>query len=226
MKITYLGQAGLLFETGGKTIVIDPYLSDSVAKIEPQNVRRTPIDERFLQIQPDVIVVTHNHADHLDKETLCHYLTAESKTLVLAPRSAWLELRKFGGLDNRYIAFNAGTTWTEDEIVFQAVKAEHSDEYAIGVILSAERKNYYITGDTLYSERVFESLPKTAIDVVFLPVNGVGNNMNFADAKRFAQRIKAKKTVPIHIGTFDNLNAESWDCKNKAIPSLYGEINL
>ena len=32
MKITWLGQAGLLFEIEDKTIVIDPYLSDSVAK--------------------------------------------------------------------------------------------------------------------------------------------------------------------------------------------------
>ena len=37
MKITWLGQAGLLFETNGKTILIDPYLSDSVAQIEPHN---------------------------------------------------------------------------------------------------------------------------------------------------------------------------------------------
>ncbi|MBE5751135.1 MAG: MBL fold metallo-hydrolase [Clostridiales bacterium] len=226
MQITWLGQAGLLFELSGKKILIDPYLSNSVAKIEPQNYRRVPVDERFLEIKPDVIIITHNHADHLDKETLCHYLDENSEVTVFAPNGAWQEVRKFGGQKNNYILFNNGTTWTEDFASFRAVKAEHSDEYAIGVILSAEGKNYYITGDTLYSERVFESLPKTAIDVVFLPVNGVGNNMNFADAKRFAERIKAKKTVPVHIGTFDNLNAEDWDCENKVIPSLYKEINL
>lgn len=37
MRITWLGQAGLLFETGGLKIVVDPYLSDSVAKLQPQN---------------------------------------------------------------------------------------------------------------------------------------------------------------------------------------------
>ena len=91
MKITWLGQAGLLFETEGKKILIDPYFSNSVAKIEPQNYRRIPIDERFLKIKPDVIVITHNHADHLDKETLCHYLTQESEVTVLAPNGAWQE---------------------------------------------------------------------------------------------------------------------------------------
>lgn len=32
MKITWLGQAGLLFETGETTILVDPYLSNSVEK--------------------------------------------------------------------------------------------------------------------------------------------------------------------------------------------------
>ena len=66
MKITWLGQAGLLFETDGKKIVIDPYLSDNVKNFEPQNYRRVPVDEAFLQIKPDVLIITHNHLDHLD----------------------------------------------------------------------------------------------------------------------------------------------------------------
>ena len=48
MKITWLGQAGLLFETDGKVILLDPYLSDSVERIEPHNRRRVPVDPRFL----------------------------------------------------------------------------------------------------------------------------------------------------------------------------------
>ena len=33
MQITWIGQAGLLFDMGDKKILIDPYLSNSVAKI-------------------------------------------------------------------------------------------------------------------------------------------------------------------------------------------------
>ena len=226
MKITWLGQAGLLFETNDKKIVIDPYLSNSVAKTEPKNYRRQPIDERFLKIKPNVILITHNHADHLDKETLCHYLSEDSEVTVLAPSGSWQELRKFGGVKNKYVLFNNATTWTEEFACFRAVKAEHSDEYAIGVIIQAKGKNYYITGDTLYSEKVFESLPNLEFEMVFLPVNGVGNNMNVVDAQAFANRVKAKYNVPVHFGLFDDINGADIRMKNKIIPNLYQEIKF
>ena len=225
MKITWLGQAGLLMETRGKTVVIDPYLSDSVAKVQPQNYRRVPVDTRFLEIKPDVIVLTHDHLDHTDKETLARYLTGETATVVLASGNAWKNVRSFGGKHN-YVLFNNGTEWTEAHIRFRAVYAEHSDEKAIGVIVSAEDKNYYITGDTLYNENVFESLPKLPIEAVFLPVNGKGNNMNFTDAKRFAERVGAKYTVPVHFGLFDDLSVERWDCEKAVVPKIYEEIAL
>ena len=226
MQITWLGQAGLLFEVNEKKILIDPYLSDSVAKVQPQNFRRIPVDARFLAIKPDVIVITHNHLDHLDKETLCHYLSENSEVLVLAPDGAWQEIRKFGGLKNNYVLFNNGTAWTEEYATFRAVKAEHSDAHAIGVILTLFGKNYYVTGDTLYSERVFESLPPLPIEALFVPVNGVGNNMNPADAYRFAARIGAKMSIPIHVGMFDEKRPEDIALPNRKILPLYEKTEI
>lgn len=223
MKITWLGQAGLLFETDGKKIMVDPYLSDNVRNFEPKNYRRVPVDGRFLEIHPDVIVITHSHLDHLDRETLKYYLTDDASCLVLAPNGSWQELRKFSGNSN-YVLFNNGTSWTEGKITFTAVKAEHSDAFAIGVIISAEGKNYYVTGDTLYNEHVFESLPEVELEAVLLPVNGVGNNMNMTDAARFAERVGAKYTVPLHIGMFDSLSANEFACSNRVIPVIYEEI--
>ena len=225
MKITWLGQAGLMFETENKIILVDPYLSDNVKNFEPKNYRRVAIDERFLKINPDVIIITHNHLDHLDKETLKYYLTENASCLVLAPNGSWQELRKFGGNSN-YVLFNNETTWTEGKLTFTAVKAEHSDPYAIGVIINTEGKNYYVTGDTLYNEQVFESLPDIEIEAVFLPVNGVGNNMNMKDAARFARKVNAKYTVPVHFGMFDTLTAENITLDNAVIPKLYESICL
>ena len=223
MKITWLGQAGLMFETNGTTIIVDPYLSDSVAAIEPKNKRRVPVDEDLLKVKPDVIVLTHNHLDHTDPETLKHYITEDSNICVLASGNAWTEARKFKG-NNNYVMFNRHTQWTMNGITFTAVKAEHSDTQAIGVIIDAEDKRYYITGDTLYNTDIFEDLPD-GIDVVFLPVNGLGNNMNMTDAARFCEKIGAR-AVPMHCGLFDDFNMNEWEYEDKLVPEFYKEIKL
>ena len=224
MKVTYLGQAGLLFEKRGFKIMIDPYLSDSVEKINPKNFRRVPVDERFFSIRPDVMIFTHNHLDHYDPETVSRFITEDSGITVLASKSVWDSVRKFGG-NNNYILFNRHTEWTENEIKFTAVKAEHSDITPIGVIIDDGERKYYVTGDTLYNEEIFGDIPSD-IYALFLPVNGVGNNMNMSDAVRFANRINAEKTVPIHIGMFDELTANSFKSESKVIAQAYKEINL
>lgn len=223
MKVTWLGQGGLMFETGGTVIIADPYLSNSVEKIEPKNYRRVPVDKSFLEIKPDIIILTHNHLDHTDPETLEHYLKEDSGICVLASGIAWQNVRKFGG-NNNYVMFNRHTEWTEKGIHFTAVYAEHSDANAIGVIIEAENKKYYITGDTLYNREIFSDLPKD-IDYVFIPVNGVGNNMNFTDAERFCNVIGAK-AIPIHCGLFDEIDMNMFGYKNKSVPQFYKEIEL
>lgn len=224
MKITWLGQAGLLMETGNKCIVIDPYLSNSVEKIEPENKRKVPVEKRFLTIKPDIVLLTHDHLDHTDPDTLEYYLTGEKQVLVLASENAWKKVRNLFKGNNNYVQFNRHTEWTEDELWFCAVKAEHSDEHAVGILMKAEGKTYYFTGDTLYSTEIFEDLPEN-IDYVFLPINGKGNNMNMSDGKRFCERIGAK-AIPLHCGLFDDLDMNTFAYENKSVPEFYKEIQL
>lgn len=203
MKITWLGQAGLLFEHNGKKIIVDPYLSDSCRKVNPKSVRRYPVDEKYLQAEPDVLVLTHDHLDHTDPETLEHYLSRDKSITVLASYNAWNHVRKMGGSHN-YVMFNAGTEFTAGGICFRAVYAEHSDLYAIGIWFEVEGKTYYVTGDTLYNTKIFPQLPDK-LDYLFAPVNGKGNNMTFTDAKRFKEMCGAKILVPLHWGLFDDI---------------------
>ena len=98
MKITWLGQAGLLFDNGKTKIMIDPYLSNSVEKYEPKNYRRVPVKEVFLSVTPDVMIFTHDHLDHYDPETAPVFLRREEKRMtVLAPASVWKKARQEGG---------------------------------------------------------------------------------------------------------------------------------
>ena len=227
MIITWIGQAGLLFNNGKIKIMIDPYLSDSVERIEPKNFRRVPIQKALFDIEPDIMIFTHDHLDHYDPETASVFLSKTDKSMtVLAPSSAWQKARSHGNGHN-YVQFNRKTEWAEHGFRFTAVKAEHSDAFAIGVIIEElfSGKRYYVTGDTLYNSEIFDDLPKD-IYAVFLPINGVGNNMNMADAARFAKKTGAKHVVPIHYGMFDELDPNAFECDKKIIPTIWQEINF
>lgn len=224
MKIIWIGQAGLLIETGGKKIMVDPYLSDSVEAINPKNWRRVAVDENLFEEDIDMIVITHDHLDHLDPQTLERFLKKDKILTVLAPYNAWQQVRK-NGKNRNYVMFNRGTVWTRDGIIFTAVKAEHSDLPAIGFIIDDGEFKVYVTGDTLYNKDIFPELPKN-LDAVFLPVNGVGNNMNISDAKQFAKMTEAKKAIPIHWGMFDELDVSDFDLVNAIIPKIYEEVQF
>lgn len=228
MKCTWLGQAGLFFDFDGVKVIVDPYLSDSVAAVNPANKRRVAVDETFFCIKPDVLILTHDHLDHTDPETLDIILNKWTGICVLASQNAWKHVRAYGK-DHNYVMFDRGTYWTQGEIYFQAVHAQHSDDAAMGVLITYQNETYYVTGDTLYHDKVIEDVKKTgrSIEAAFLPVNGVGNNMNMADAARFAQAVCAKKVVPIHFGLFDDLKPEQdFCCENKIVPEIYKEIKL
>ena len=224
MKIIWLGQAGLLFEHNGYKVMIDPYLSDSVVKVNPRNYRRVPVDESIFEIKPDMMIFTHNHLDHYDPETAPRFITDKTSITVLAPTSVWNEVRKLGGINN-YVEFDRHTEWSEGGLHITAVKAVHSDAYAIGVIIDDGERKYYVTGDTLYNREIFEDIPDD-IYAVFLPVNGVGNNMNMTDAKRFCEMVKPTVAVPMHCGMFDELDLNDFEYESKIVPTIYKEIYL
>lgn len=223
MKVTWLGQAGFLLEKNGKKILIDPYLSDACGKRNPASRRRLPLQEAFLSIVPDVILLTHAHADHTDLETLQHYLPGNGNVLVLAGANAWQEARTLGG-SNNYVRFRPGCRWTWENFTFTAVKAEHSDPESIGVIVDDGSRKLYFTGDTLYQEDIFSMLPKD-LWAVFLPINGRGNNMNAADAAAFARRTGARYSIPVHYGMFDEIDPKVFCAENRLLPTPYQSIS-
>lgn len=224
MQIKWIGQAGLLIDTDKFKIMVDPYLSDSVAKVNPANRRRMKINENLFEEKPEIILITHNHIDHLDPETLSRLLGNDRSITVLAPHGSWEKVREYGGNHN-YVMFNRKTVWTYKNVTFTAVKAEHSDLNAIGFIIDIENTQLYITGDTLYNKEIFDDLPDD-IYAVFLPINGVGNNMNIEDAKRFAKKTGAKFAVPVHWGMFDDIKPECFEVNNIIIPRIYDEIKF
>ena len=229
MKVTWLTQAGLLFENGNITVMVDPYFSDSVGAVNPEKHRRVPADESYLDKTPDVILITHEHLDHLDPETIEKILgKAEKPITFLAPQNAYQKLLKYGGMHN-YVMLNPHSVWSERGITFYAVHAEHSDRTAVGFILDDGEKTYYVSGDTLYNYDVIDEvleLVEDGVDYAFLPINGKGNNMNAKDAADFAYEIDAKCAIPVHYGLFDSLDPEAFDFEDAMVLEPFNTVEL
>lgn len=218
MKVTWLTQAGLWFENGHVTVMVDPYFSDSVGEREPSKHRRIAADDRFLRT-PDVLLITHDHLDHMDPATLARVLDTDRRITVLASAGAYEHLLTMG-YAHRFVCMRPHSVWSEGGITFYAVKAEHSDPHAVGFILDDGNRTYYVTGDTLYNYDVLDDvldLVEDGVDYLFVPINGEGNNMNAADATDFAYEIEAKHAVPLHYGLFDDIDPQTFDFENALI---------
>ena len=220
MKVTRLGQAGLWLEAGGVKILVDPYFSDGAFEVSGVH-RRKPFPNRVWDFKPDLLLITHDHIDHYDPETAIRFVNENTAVTVLSPKSVWEKIRLCGGKNN-FVLVSPGVSWTQANAEVTAVTAYHSDPYAVGFVVRAEGKTVYITGDTLYGEGLYSG----AVDCVFLPVNGAGNNMNAADAARLADRCGAKLAVPVHYGVLDGLTHEVFSHKNKFVMEDFTEYEI
>ena len=220
----WLEQASLLITAAGKKILVDPYFSRCVEAENPSWPKRKDPPAWVWDIRPDVLVFTHDHIDHCDPETFPRILASREKILVLCSPSTWDRACAFGGSHN-YIRFARHAEWTEGGVRISAVKAEHSDPAPIGVVIEAEGKTLWVSGDTLYSSEIPADLPER-IDVAFFPVNGVGNNMNAVDAKRLADAAGVKRVVPLHVGMYDSLTPDVYPGDEKWVLTPYKEYEL
>lgn len=229
MKITWLTQAGLLFENENIKVMVDPYFSNSVGEISPEKNRRIPADASYLETDPDVVLITHEHLDHLDPETIEKIIEKAKKPITfMAPENAYRKLVKYGGPHN-YVMLNPHSVWSERGITFYAVHAEHSDRTAVGFILDDGERTYYVSGDTLYNYDVIDEvleLVEDGVDFAFIPINGKGNNMNAKDAADFAYEIDAKRAVPIHYGLFDSIDPEAFDFDDTLILEPFKTVEI
>lgn len=71
-SVTWLGHASFLIRLGGHTVLTDPFLSDYASPIDGVGPRRfTPPALRAHELPPvDVLLLSHNHYDHLDTRAL------------------------------------------------------------------------------------------------------------------------------------------------------------
>ena len=174
MKIKFLGQSGYILKSGNTEIIIDPYLSDSVNRVAGRP-RTLPFPINPQDINCDAVICTHNHLDHLDPDTV---LEIPPEQYFITTNEGISELKKLG--KENAAALNVSDSIKIGDFQITAVFADHTVE-AFGLIVKAENKTLYFSGDTLYNEKLF-NIAEYNPDITFICINGRLGNMNVNEA--------------------------------------------
>lgn len=194
MTIRFLGQSGYVLKIKNSEIIIDPYLSDSVNRVAGRP-RILPIPIEPKNIHCDAVICTHNHFDHLDPDTVSQI---NRKQLFITTNEGKSELQALG--QNHVKALNVGDRVTIGDFIITAVFANHTVE-AFGVIIKAEGKTLYFSGDTLYDEKLF-AIAQYKPDITFICINGRLGNMSCDEALIVAEKIGSRVNIPNHYDMF------------------------
>ena len=217
MTIRFLGQSGYIIKTEKAEIIIDPYLSDSVNRVAGRP-RTLPIPINPQNISCRAVICTHNHLDHLDPDTVAQI---NDEQFFITTNEGKRELSKLG--KQNVVSLNVGESIAVGDIEITAVFADHTVE-AFGLIVKAENKTLYFSGDTLYNEKLFD-IANYHPDITFICINGRLGNMNVEEALITAKNIGAKINIPNHYDMFASNSENPHTFTNQIANGFIMEFN-
>ncbi|SHN05793.1 metal-dependent hydrolase [Gracilibacillus kekensis] len=196
MRVSFHGQSCVKVQTKQHTILIDPFISGNP---------KSDLDPHAQE--PDVILLTHGHNDHVG-DTIS--IAKRTNCLVVAPNelAVYLESR---GLNTHPMHIGGAHQFDFGKVkftpAFHGSMFEDEDGNKIyggmpgGILFYAEGKTIYHAGDTALFSDLKLIGDQNDIDLAFLPI-GDNFTMGPDDALIAADWVKAKRTVPMHYNTF------------------------
>ncbi len=218
---TWIGHATVLLQVAGVNILTDPHLTERASPVSfagPQ--RRVPPALDFDELPHiDMVVISHNHYDHLDAKTVVRlarqtgggprfFVPLGNKAwfaelgIVDVVEMDWWDRRDFKGLE---VHFTPVQHWSARGL---------NDRFHTlwgGWYLKAPRFNAFFTGDTGYSRDFADIAARLGpVDFAMVPVGAyeprwfmAAQHVDPAEAIRIHQDLKARLTLGIHWGTFE-----------------------
>lgn len=220
MKITFVNHSTFLIQVEGVNIITDPIWSERTSPFSfagPKRMKQPGI--RFEDLPKiDYIILSHNHYDHLDINTVKD-LNRIHKPKIITP----LGVKAF--LDNNQINTAADLDWWQemplsDSLVIQSVPAQHFSGRGVfdrdatlwcGYVIKNHRGNIYFAGDTGYNEFTFKEIGKrcSPVSVALIPIGAYKPtwfmspiHCSPAEAVKIHFDVMASQSIATHFGTF------------------------
>ncbi len=227
VDLHWLGQAGFVITGGGHRLLIDPYLSDSLAR-KYRGSRYGHVRMMASPIAPedidrvDLVLCTHRHTDHMDPDTLQPLAARFPRLRFVVPAASIEEARKRCGVgDDRLLPVRAGrpveplpglvVTPLPSAHESLQVDAEGRHEW-LGYLVALGGVRLYHSGDCIPFPGLEDAVRRLAPDLALLPVNGrdgersgngVPGNFTLDEAVALCRRSGIPAMVAHHYGLFD-----------------------
>jgi N-acyl-phosphatidylethanolamine-hydrolysing phospholipase D len=215
-SVTWLGQAAFLIRIGGQTVLVDPFLSDYASPVQGVGPRRfTPPGLPAEALPPiDLLLVSHNHYDHLDARTI-EALPNKAQMRVVVPLGLGRFFRARGyrsvaELDWHQQASAGPLTVTAVPAIHRSARTliDRNRTLWAGFVIESTERRLYFGGDTGYGT-VFRETGRRygPFDLAML---GIGcyapraamhmNHANPEEAIQIALDLGARHVVGMHWG--------------------------
>lgn len=231
--ITWIGHASMLVQASGLNVLTDPVFSERASPVQFIGPQRTQPPGVALADLPaiDVVVISHNHYDHLDKDgVIALDARAQGKTLFLVPLGlkAWMVAR---GITN-VVELDWWQSHAVRGVEFHFTPVQHwsargmSDRSQTlwgGWAVFGAGFHWYFTGDTGYSRDFIDTRERFAarnpggFDLALIAVGAYEprwfmkeQHVNPAEAVQIHKDLAPRRSVGVHWGTF-NLTDEPLD---------------
>ncbi len=220
--INVIGHSTCLIQMAGKTILTDPVWSDIAG---PFNIigarRRTQPSLAIEELPPiDVILLSHDHYDHLDKKALRFLINRDYPKILTGQRVSkhlkryhnclemgWFDTYCVGGLK---IHFTPAQHFSGRGVVF-------NKSLWGGFVVESKEHCLYFLGDTGYNEKMFyeikERFPRIDIGIIpigaYKPYNSLKKyHLSPEDAVNVHRFLNITASIAVHFGTYQ-LSIES-----------------
>lgn len=217
--ITYINHSTFLIQTNGLNLITDPVYSERVSPVSfagPKRMRPPGIHFDDLP-KLDIVMISHNHYDHLDINTL-KKIQKHFDPLFITPLGVDLYLQKKG--ISKTVSLNWWQTHkVNNEISISVVEAQHFSSRGLfdrdktlwaGFVIESNNGNIYFAGDTGYND-FFKKIGeeyfpiKTAIIPIgaYIPRWFMGPvHVDPKQALQIHKEVGAELSIGMHYGTF------------------------
>lgn len=232
MRVTMIGHATLLVQTQGLNILTDPIWSERASPFASVGLRRVRAPGVRFEDLPkiDLVLVSHNHYDHFDRDTL-QKLWERDRPVIVTPLGNATLMRERG--ITAFARDWGGSVGITPEVAVTVERVQHWSSRAMadrnralwgGFTVTLPGGNLYFAGDCGYDRSAFrEAAARGPVRLALLPVGAYEprwfmkyQHADPAEAVAAFRDLGAAHAVGMHWGTFQ-LTDEAADAPRVAL---------